>query len=203
MFSYYFNRVLKKLQGCAVKKSRIHKTAKIEAGSQVINSNMGRYSFCGYNCKILNCNIGSFCSIADNVVIGGAQHPMTWISSSPVFYAGRDSIKKKFSKFNRDEEPITDIGNDVWIGEGAFIKGGIHIGDGAVIGMGSVVTKNVGPYEIWVGNPAYLMRKRFEDTLISYLEESKWWDEPDEIIKLSAPYCKDPVQFINKIKEHV
>lgn len=93
-----------------------------EAGGQVINSNIKRYSFCGYNYKILNCKMGVFCSIADNTIICGTQHSVTWVSLSPCFYAGRDSIKKKFCKFIRSEDPITEIGNDVWIGEGSFIK---------------------------------------------------------------------------------
>lgn len=71
--------------------------------------------------------------------------------------------------------PRTVIGNDVWIGQGAFIKAGVHIGTGAVIGMGAVVTHDVEPYKIWVGNPARLIRKRFDDEMVQQLLASKWW----------------------------
>lgn len=64
----------------------------------------------------MNTEIGVFCPIANNVKIGGARHPIEWVSTSPVFYSGRDSVRKKFAKFDRDEDKHTVIGNDVWIG---------------------------------------------------------------------------------------
>ena len=150
---------MKKIRGAAIKDSSIDCSSKVEAGSLVVGSTMGRYSFCGYDCKIINCEIGMFCSIADHVSIGCAQHPIDWVSTSPVFYKGRDSVKKKFSEFPRNIDLRTYIGNDVWIGENVLIKGGVKIGNGAIIGMGSIVTKNVGDYEIWAGNPARCIRK--------------------------------------------
>lgn len=74
----------------------------------------------------------------------------------------------------------TKIGNDVWLGIRTIVLGGVTIADGAVIGAGSVVTKDVGPYEIWAGNPARFIRKRFDDETIRKLLESKWWDWDDE-----------------------
>ena len=97
-------------------------TSKVESGSLFLNSTMGKYSFCGYDCEIINCKIGSFCSIANNVIIGGAMHPINWVSMSPVFYHGRDSVKKKFSEFYRDPDKETVVGHDVWIGHGSHIK---------------------------------------------------------------------------------
>ena len=199
MIRYIWNRVVKKLKGKAIRNSVVDKTSKIEAGTTFINSIMDRYSFCGYNCKIINCRIGSFCSIADDVYVGGARHPVEWASTSPVFYKGRDSVKRKFSTFKRNEEPETVIGNDVWIGDQALIKSGINMGDGAVIGMGSVVTKNVGAYEIWAGNPARLIRKRFSDEVIEKLENSKWWDKEDEALEKAALYVRDPERFVKQL----
>jgi ADP-glucose pyrophosphorylase len=72
---YYWSKILKKLRGRAVKNSTIHKTSMIESGSQVVNCTMDKHSFCGYDCQIVNCDIGSFCSISNNVVIGGGRHP--------------------------------------------------------------------------------------------------------------------------------
>lgn len=157
MIGYLVSRLIKKIQFPAILRSKIPRTSKVEAGSRVIDSTFGKYSFCGYDCRIFKADIGSFTSIADNVVIGGARHPYEWVSTSPVFYAGRDSVKKKFSKFERPEDPRTVIGNDVWIGSNAMIRAGVQIGNGAVIGMGSVVTKDVPEFDIWGGNPSRLL----------------------------------------------
>lgn len=199
--AYLWNKFLKKMRGAAVANSSIHKTSKVEAGSQFINSSMDRYSFCGYDCKILNCNIGAFCSIADGVIIGGAQHPIEWASTSPVFYRGRDSVAKKFSEFERPKSKRTIIGNDVWIGDRALIKGGVEIGDGEIIGMGSVVTKNVGAYEIWAGNPAKLIRKRFDDNTVQELLNSAWWNLDDATILKYSQYVREPNQFVSQLKK--
>ena len=192
---YYWNKVFRKLHSKAIKNSVIDKRSKVEAGSLFLNSKMDKYSFCGYDCKIINCEIGSFCSIADSVIIGGAQHPIDWVSTSPVFYKGRDSVKEKFSEFDRLANPKTIIGNDVWIGEKALIKGGINIGNGAVVGMGSVVTKDIPPYEIWAGNPARFIRYRFPEDIRIELQKLKWWED-DNRIKASAQYIKNPNEFI-------
>lgn len=171
---YIYSKVVKKLRGCSIVYSTIYPTSKIESESNVVLTQMGKYSFCGYNCEIVNCSIGSYCSIANNVIIGGAMHPITWASMSPVFYYGRDSVKKKFAEFHREQDKRTSIGHDVWLGHGAHIKQGVTIGNGAVVGMGSVVTKDVPPYAIVAGNPARLIRVRFNDDLIEQLEESRW-----------------------------
>ena len=91
---------------------------------------------------------------------------------------------------------IIVIGNDVWIGNRVMIKAGVNIADGAVIGMGSIVTKDIGPYEIWAGNPARMIRKRFDDETIAALEEMKWWNWNDEKIELSSGVMTDVAKFI-------
>lgn len=201
MLIYFWNRLLKKSRGVAIKKSQIHKTSKIGSGTQMINSAMDKHSFCGYDCKILNCSIGAFCSIADKVVIGGAEHPVNWVSTSPVFYVGRDSIKKKYSEYPREAEKRTIIGNDVWIGENVLIKAGVTIGDGAVVGMGSIVTKDVEAYSIVVGNPAKLIRRRFEADVCTELCEMKWWNLEEELLQHLSPYIQEPRQFIEVYKK--
>lgn len=197
---YFFSKLLKKVRGVAIKNSIIDKTSKVESGSSVVNSMIGKYSFCGYDCEIVNCEIGRFCSIASNVIIGGAMHPMDWVSTSPVFYAGRDSVKKKFQTFQRPSDLRTIIKNDVWIGHNVLIKQGVTIGNGAVIGMGSVVTKNIPDYEIWGGNPAKFIKKRFSEDVINHFLAYEWWNKSDEeISEISVNFNQFEVT-INRLK---
>lgn len=192
--------MLRKLRGSAIKESQIHKTSKIEAGSQILNLLMDKHSFCGYDCEISNCVVGSFTSIANCVVIGGGMHPMDWVGMSPVFYEGRDSVKAKFSNFKRDSIKTTYIGNDVWIGRNVLIKQGVKVGTGAVIGMGSVVTKDVPPYAIFAGNPARLIRYRFNNEIVQRLLESKWWELDEKILSQAASNIREPEVFLNSLK---
>lgn len=198
--STLWNKIVKKLRGATIRGSEIDKTSTVESGCNIVLVKMGRYSFCGYDCEIVNTEIGAFCSIANNVKIGGARHPVEWVSTSPVFYYGRDSIKKKFSTFERDKDKNTVIGNDVWIGANAIILQGVKIGNGAVVGAGSIVTKDVPPYTIVAGNPAHFLRMRFEDDVIEQLEGSKWWELDDSALSQCALYIKDPKIFIEKLK---
>ncbi|MGE5355532.1 MAG: CatB-related O-acetyltransferase [Deltaproteobacteria bacterium] len=197
---YYWAKFFKKIKYKAILNSKIHHTSKVEAGSEFINSTMDKHSFCGYDCEIINCDIGSFCSIANRVVIGGGMHPMGWVSTSPVFYEGKDSVKQKFSEHKRVPPRKTIIGHDVWIGEYAILKQGIKIGTGAVIGMGSVVTKDVEPYSIVGGNPAKEIRKRFDSETIDELLKSKWWDYSDKELNNYAKYFNEPQEFLKKLK---
>lgn len=199
---YCIGRIIKKLQISAVKNSDIHRTSNVCSGCQIVNVSMDRYSYCGYDCVLINCKIGSFTSIAGGVVAGGAQHPISWVSTSPAFYCGkRVGVDKKFSEFERELDRTTVIGNDVWIGNNVLIKGGVTIGDGAVIGMGSVVTKDIPPFEIWAGNPAKKIRDRFDDDVKDKLLELKWWKLEDEKIQKYAKYIKEPEKFITEIKD--
>lgn len=200
-YTYVIAKLFKKLRGSAIKNSTIHKTSKIESGSNISNVIMEKYSFCGYDCEITNTNIGSFCSIANGVIIGGGMHPIEWVSTSPVFYEGRDSITAKFSEHKREKVKLTNIGHDVWIGQNVLIKQGITIGIGAVIGMGSIVTKDVPPYSITVGNPAKVIKKRFEDDLINSLLLSQWWNAPEDRLKLASKFIKNPSQFLNYLNK--
>ncbi|WP_290735211.1 MULTISPECIES: CatB-related O-acetyltransferase [unclassified Fibrobacter] len=130
--------------------------------------------------------IGKFCQIASGVefVMNGANHQMNAVSTFP-FYTlqGWDMAPPA-----REDMPFkgdTVIGNDVWIGQNVTILPGVHIGDGTIIGANSVVASDVEPYTIVAGNPAKLIRKRFDDELTALLLKFKWWDKPiDEINSL-------------------
>ncbi len=198
---YFWSKIFKKLKRKAVKNSTIHKSSKIEAGSQVLNSSFDKHSFCGYDCQINNSDIGSFCSIADNVIIGPSSHPYNWVGGSPVFYSGRDSIKAKFSEFDREKPLRTVIGSDVWIGINSIIKSGVKIGHGSIIGMGSVVTKDVDPYTIVGGCPAKVIKKRFNDNIINNLLDLCWWELDENELKKISVNIKNPIKFIESLKK--
>ena len=148
---------------------------------------MGRYSYCGYHCTLIRCRIGRFCSVADNVSIGLASHPMEWVSTSPAFYHGRDSIPKDLASLDYDPAPAeTVIGNDVWIGAGTFIRPGVTVGNGAVVGMGSVVTRDVAPYTIVAGNPARVIRCLLYTSIPASLQREPWRNTAPKPISFST-----------------
>jgi len=81
-----------------------------------------------------------------------------------------------------------------------MIKSGVTVGDGAVIGMGSIVTKDVPPYEIWAGNPARLLKKRFSQEIINELININWWSLDDNEIEKYAKYFNNIEEFIKIYK---
>lgn len=132
--------------------------------------------------------IGKFCQIAAGVefMMNNANHQMNAVSTFP-FYTlegwDMETPKAEDTPFKGD----TVIGNDVWIGQNALILPGTRIGDGAIIGANSVIGGNVEPYTVVAGNPAKVIKKRFDGELIDLLEEFKWWDKEVEEINSLIP----------------
>lgn len=201
--AYLWAKLVKKLQIAAVKNCTLEKPCKINAQSTAVDSTVGRYSYCGYGCTLLNCQIGRFCSIADGVSVGLNGHPVDWVSTSPAFYLGqKHTIHDDLAALSYDTTPPeTVVGHDVWIGKNALLKAGITVGTGAVIGMGSVVTKDVPPYAVVAGNPARIIRMRFQPEVTERLLESHWWDLEPEKLKEFVPLMQDPETFLQKIEE--
>ena len=132
--------------------------------------------------------IGKFCQIWAWVefVMNGANHQINAVSTFP-FYTLEWREQTPPSLNDLPLKWDTVIGNDVWIGQNTTILPWIHIWDWAIIGANSVVSKNIEPYTIVAWNPITLVRKRFDDELISLLEEFKWWDKSIEEINSLIP----------------
>jgi acetyltransferase-like isoleucine patch superfamily enzyme len=133
------------------------------------------------DCRIRNVKIGRYCSIAKHVDIGLSQHPVSWLSVSPRQYfkdfAGWSSFLEKeiAVKPFEGESGMTEIGNDVWIGDRVVVMSGVKIGDGAIVAAGAVVTKDVPPYAVVGGVPARIIKYRFDEKIISRLIDLQWW----------------------------
>ena len=148
--------------------------------------------------------IGRFCQIASGVefVMNGANHQMNAVSTFPFYTLEGWDMEAPAA----DDMPLkgdTVIGNDVWIGQNAVILPGVHIGDGAVIGANCVVGCDIEPYAVAVGNPAKVIRKRFDDELIDLLLKFRWWDKSTEEINALIPLltCSDLEKVKREIKE--
>lgn len=196
VLTFFFAKLLKKILVSAVRNSTFHKTSKVCSCSNILDSDVNKYSYIGSYCTVVNTEIGSFCSIADNCIIGGAMHPINFVSTSPVFCEGKNVMKKNFYNHHYCSSERTVIGDDVWIGNNCLIKQGVKVGNGAIIGMGAVVTKDVLPYSIIGGNPAKLIRMRFDNDIVENLLKINWYNSDDLLLTKQAYLFNDIDNFI-------
>lgn len=196
---FFVSKACRFLNRPALRNCVVSQHASVGTGSNLIHVKMGDYSYCGKNCSMLDTEIGSFCSIASYCAIGGAAHPMTNVSTSPVFSKGRNVFNMNLGELATPEAKPVIIGSDVWIGEKVFIKDGIHIGHGAVIGAHSVVTEDVPSYAIVAGTPAKIRRYRFEEKQIERLLESRWWELPASELKALSQYMTNVDLFLEQV----
>jgi len=153
----------------------------ISDGSCVNRCYLGKYFNLGLYSYIADTSVGRYCSIASRVSIGAFSHPTDWLSVHEFSFRDTtsiwgDSVLNDGRNYLQDSKIHTTIGNDVWVGDNVVILRGVNIGDGAIIGAASVITKDVPPYAIMVGNPSRVVKFRFNSEIIEELLALKWWD---------------------------
>lgn len=164
--------------------SRISKKSRIYRFVKILGSEVGDFTYIGPHSWLVSATVGKFCSVAPNCKIGLASHSLDFLSTSPIFTEVKNGTGYSWSEKNffNPSTPVI-VGNDVWIGERALIMGGVKIGNGAVIGAGAIVTKDVPAYAIVAGVPAKIIRYRFPQEQILALEQQQWWNLSEEQLR--------------------
>ena len=169
-----------------VMSARIGRCCDIERRNFIRDATIGDMTYTEPDVSVMWADVGKFCCIARMVDIGANAHNQHAASMMPTY---RTLLRLGGKvRTHQDEERLT-IGNDVWVGSGAIIlrKPGMHIGDGAIIGAGAVVTKSVEPYAIVAGTPARTIGSRFSPEVVERLLRLRWWDWDDERILAAWP----------------
>lgn len=173
-----------------VSESRLGRYTEVGARTSMIETEFGDYSYVVNDSDVIYTRVGKFCSIASHVRINPGNHPISRASQAHFTYRAsaywpEEPDEDAFFEWRR-QQPVT-LGNDVWIGHGAVILPGRTIGTGAVIGAGSIVTRDVAPYTIVAGNPARVLRRRFEERIAERVMRLAWWDWDHERLRQALP----------------
>lgn len=182
------------------KDSTVEAHARVYHHTKIIKSTICKYSYISPYSTVILTNMGKFCSVGSGVNIGLAGHPVKYMSLSPIFYSSNNALREKWTNevsFS-ESRPVT-IGNDVWIGQNAIILGGLNIGNGAVIGAGAVVTKDVPDYAVVGGVPAKIIKFRFSENIINTLLRIKWWDCPEKTLKKNIQLFRTDELTVEKL----
>lgn len=191
-----------------IRNAKIAPNVKIGSYCNIGGVGICEYSYLGDYCNLPQTKIGKFTSIAGHVKLAAGNHPMDYVSTSPYTYS---PIKHSFvqeKKFENEffytdgsKRYLCEIGNDVWIGTNALLVCGskaLHIGDGAVIAAGAVVTNDVPPYAIVAGCPAKILRYRFSEQIIDRLRQEEWWNKNQQWLYEHVEKFSEPEKYITK-----
>lgn len=164
---------------CEVHKSKLGNWSRLKKNVELRDSILGDYSYISSGSVVNASEIGKFNSIGPGTFIGLWEHN-TWTTTHSFYlYESSGGFVKGYENYEMDKIR-TKIDNDVWIGANVTINKGIHIKSGTIIGSGAVVTKDIEPYSIIVGNPGKILRYRFETADIDFFLKLNWWDLPRE-----------------------
>lgn len=150
--------------------------------------------------------IGKFCALASGVtfIMGSANHRMSSLSTYPFSVFGgawQEAVPPHLSQLPFKGDTV--LGNDVWIGRESVVMPGVKIGDGAIVAAYSVVTKDVPAYTIVGGNPAKLIKARFDEELTELLLTLRWWDlEGEELVSFLPTLCNPDLQAVKQTILH-
>ena len=177
----------------------------IERMGCVNRSQMGGYSNIGVASYIADSIVGRYCNIGSRVSIGGYEHPQDWLGIT-AYQWGKSTenlVSADTQCLLESHEPppqrTTVVGSDVWIGDNAVVKRGVTIEDGAIIGAGCVVTKDVPPYAVVVGVPARVHHFRFEPGVRKELLAARWWDmELEDLADLPFHSVADCLRILSE-----
>lgn len=166
----------------------------VGALTQIFESVIGDYTYIMQNCQVQYTEIGKFCSIASYVRVHPVNHP-TWrptthhMTYRKKAYGFGETDDEDFFDWRKDNK--VNIGHDVWLGHNVTVKAGVTIGNGACIGSNSMVTKDIPPYAIAVGNTAKVISYRFPQEQIDAIEKIKWWDWTHDELKERLEHLTD------------
>lgn len=173
-----------------IRDCRLGRYTEVGARTSLTETVLDDYSYIVHDGEVMDTTIGKFCSIASHVRINPGNHPMHRASQAHFTYRARqywpeEEDDEAFFAWRRSHPVV--IGHDVWIGHGVVILPGRTIGTGAVIGAGSIVTRDVEPYTIVAGNPARVIRRRFDEKTAERLQVLAWWDWDHERLRRALP----------------
>lgn len=167
---------------------------------------LGRFSYAGQVRELFDPEVivGSFCSIADDVIFMGknSHHPSVYNRLCVTNYPFKEKWRIDYSPsgYGTEGRGPTTICHDVWIGNGAVIMDGADISSGCIIGARAVIGHTrIPPYAIVIGNPGIIKRYRFSPYIIDRLLAIRWWDWSDARIREAVPYMKDVERFIDMV----
>lgn len=219
----YDKLLIDRIENAGNEPMTVHEVIRLSAGARIIDSRVlgpvylnrlsqigpdvtvGKYFGMNENCFVARATVGAFCAIGARTAINPFNHPIDWLSIHEFQYHPRsfDWVPEynDFARLERTPDMFRHvvIGNDVWTGHNVNILPGVSVGDGAIIGAGSVVTKDVPPYAIVVGAPAQVRRLRFDERTIERLLRLKWWDL--ELSELSGLPFRDIERCLDRIEE--
>ena len=212
-----------RLENTGTEPATFHEVIRLNPGARIIKSRLlgpvflnrlsqigpdvvfGKYSGMNENCYVARATVGAYCAIGARTAINPFNHPVDWLSINEFQYHPNsfDWVPeyREFKRLERSPDMFrhVTIGNDVWTGHNVNIMAGVSVGDGGIVGAGSVVTKDVPPFAIVAGAPARVVRMRFSDGIIERLLRVKWWDL--ELSDLSGLPFRDVERCLDRIEE--